>query len=109
MYLVNSLSLQIAQQLFLTADRFRVGQNLVGPMDGVNVEFRTPGAEKFAHNLPFLDISVSFNGSRLALIDDYLVLESEGAGTGFDTIHLLVPPPLPGDHLLADYVLRGMV
>jgi hypothetical protein len=105
-YLLNPLSLQIAQQLFIAANRYRVGQNLVGPKNGSNVLYQTPGLEKYTHNLPFLDISVYFNGSRLALLDDYLVLESGGFGTGFDTIMLLVPPPLPNDHLLADYIIR---
>ena len=105
MYLVNALSLQIAQQLFISADRFRVGQNLVGTKDGINTLFTTPALEKFAHNLPFLDISVILNGSRLHLLHDYLVHESEGAGTGFDTIEILIPPK-SDDHLLADYVLR---
>jgi len=105
-YLINQLSLQIAQQLFIAVSRYRVGQNLVGPRDGINVSYHTPGLEKFTHNLPFLDISVYFNGSRLALIDDYLVSESGGVGTGYDTIILLVPPPVFNDHLFADYILR---
>lgn len=107
MYLLNALSLQVAQQLFLASNRYRVGQNLVGLKDGINVTYFTPGLEKFTHNLPFLDISVLFNGSRLALLDDYLVAESGGFGTGFDSIILLVPPPLPNDHLLADYILQA--
>jgi len=105
-YLVNRLSLQVAQQIFLATDRFRTGQNLVGLKDGVNVTYFVPGPEKYSHNLPFLDISVYFNGSRLALLDDYLVVESGGFGTGFDSIVLLVPPPLPDDHLLADYLIE---
>lgn len=109
MYLVNALSLQVAQQLFIAADRFRVGQNLVGVKNGINVSYTTPGLEKFVHNLPFLDISVVFNGSRLSLLDDYLVTESGGSGTGFDTIILLVPPPRSDDHLLADYVVQANV
>lgn len=107
MYLLNALSLQVAQQLFIASNRYRVGQNLVGLKDGINVTYLTPGLEKFTHNLPFLDISVIFNGSRLALLDDYLVSESGGFGTGFDTIILLVPPPLPNDHLFADYILQA--
>jgi hypothetical protein len=106
-YLLNPLSLQVAQQLFVAANRYRVGQNLVGLRNGVNVMFTTPGLEKFSHNLPFLDVSIYFNGSRLALLDDYLVTESGGSGTGFDTIMLLVPPPRADDHLLADYILRA--
>lgn len=107
MYLVNALSLQVAQQLFIAADRYRVGQNLVGAKDGSNLTYRTPGFEKFTHNLPFLDISVFFNGSRLALLDDYMISESGGSGTGFDSIMLLVPPPLANDHLFADYVVQA--
>lgn len=106
MYLLNQLSLQLAQTLFLAADRYRVGQNLVGAKNGVNVMFTTPGHEKFAHNLPFLDISVYLNGSRLQLLDDYLIMESEGVSTGFDTVQLLGPPLRSDDHLLADYILR---
>lgn len=105
MYLVNQLSLQVAQQLFIATSRFRVGQHLVGLKDGVNVTYFTPGPEKYTHNLPFLDISVYFNGSRLVLLSDYLVTESGGVGTGFDSIVLLVPPPLPDDQLTADYIL----
>ncbi len=106
MYITNSISLQIAQQLFISAGRYRVGQNLIGLRNGINVTYQTPGLEKFAHNLPFFDISISFNGSRLALLDDYLVAESGGLGTGFDTVILVVPPPLPDDHLFADYILQ---
>jgi len=105
MYLINQLSLQVAQQLFVAAVRYRVGQNLVGPKDGVNVTYQTPGLEKFTHNLPFFDISLFFNGQRLTLLDDYLVTESGGYGTGYDTVVMMVPM-LPTDHLLADYVLQ---
>jgi len=105
MYLLNQLSLQVAQQLFIAVNRYRVAQNLVGPRDGINITFYTPGLEKFSHNLPFLDISIYFNGSRLALLDDYLIAESGGVGTGYDTIILLVPPPRFNDHLFADYII----
>ncbi len=104
MYLLNSLSLQLAQQLFINVGRFRAGITLVGPFDGSNTTFTTPGLEKFEHNLPFFDISLYYNGIRLALLDDYVVVESGGAGTGFDTVIVNMPPVL-GDHLRADYVL----
>lgn len=107
MYLLNALSLQLAQQLFVAAERYRVGQSLIGVKDGVNSLFMTPGLERFVHNLPFLDISVYLNGSRLQLLSDYLVVELGGAGTGFDAIELLGPPLLPNDHLVADYILEG--
>lgn len=104
MYLITSLSLQAAQQLFIALNRYRVGQNLTGPKDGVNLVYHTPGLEKFTHNLPFLDINVLYNGVRLALLDDYTVTESGGPGTGFDTIVLNIPA-LSNDHLFADYVI----
>lgn len=105
MYLVNYLSLQTAQQLFIAADRFRTGVGLIGPKDGINVSFHTPGFEKFSQNLPFLSISLYFNGIRQALLDDYVVVESAGVGTGFDTI-IMERPLRTGDHLLADYVIK---
>lgn len=101
MYLVNPLSLQLAQQLFLTTDRLRVGIRLQGPQNGVNTIFTSP--EKFTHNLPFIDLSLYLNGSRLNLLDDYLVFEST-PGQGFDTVQLLTPPLLGNDVLIADYV-----
>lgn len=105
MYLLNALSLQLAQQLFINVGRYRCGQNLVGVIDGINTTYYTPGLEKFAHNLPFFDISVLYNGSRLKLLDDYAVGESLGPGFGFDTVILTVAPRT-GDHLFADYILR---
>ncbi len=104
MYLINPLNVQIAQTLFIAISRFRAAQGLVGPKDGTNEVFTTPGLEAFVHNLPFLDISVYYNGIRLALLDDYMVAESGGPGTGYDTIIMNVPP-LYNDHLFADYVL----
>jgi hypothetical protein len=103
-YLINPLNLQIAQTLFITISRYRAAQGLVGPKDGSNEVFTTPGLEPFMHNLPFLDISVYCNGVRLALLDDYMVAESGGPGTGFDTVILTVAPFF-NDHLFADYVL----
>ena len=104
MYLINALSLQVAQQLFIAVSRYRVAQSLVGPKNGINVIFTTPGLEKFTHNLPFLDINVYYNGVRQTLLDDYLVAESGGPGTGFDTVIMSIPP-LSNDHLTADYIL----
>lgn len=103
MYLVNYLSLQAADQRYVAASRFRVGQRLLGPKDGSNVIFTVPVGDKFTQNLPFFSIQVYFNGVRLTLLDDYLVAESGGIGTGFDTVVLEVAP-LYSDHLLADYI-----
>lgn len=104
MYLINYLSLQTAQQLFIAVGRYRTGIGLVGPKDGLNLTFHTPGYEKFVHNLPFLTTSVYFNGVRQTFLDDYVVTESAGPGTGYDTVVMNVALKA-GDHLLADYVI----
>lgn len=103
MYLLNYLSLQLAQQLFVAVGRYRTGVGLVGPKDGVNATFTTPGLEKYTHNLPYLSIAVFYNGQRLLLLDDYIVVESGGSGTGYDTIIMGVAPRV-GDKVSADYV-----
>lgn len=105
MYLVNYLSLQTAQQLFIAVSRYRTEQGLVGAMNGTNTTFTTPSGDRFVHNLPFLTIAVYYNGLRLSLLDDYMLVESGGPGTGFDTV-LMSIAPVPPDHLTADYVLR---
>jgi hypothetical protein len=101
-YLVNYLSLQAAQQLFIAVGRYRIGQALVGPKTGLNYVFTTPGSDRFVHNLPFLTLQLYFNGVRQTFIDDYMVLESVPGG-GYDTIVLNVAPR-SWDHLTADYI-----
>lgn len=103
MYLVNFLSLQTASQLFLSSARFRTGQDLVGSKNGLNLVFTVPDGDKFTHNLPFLTIHVFFNGQRLKLIDDYVINESGGPGSGYDTVILEVAPRL-ADKVWVDYV-----
>jgi len=103
MYLINYLSLQTAQQLFIAVGRFRTGVALVGPKDGINHEFFLPGAEKFTHNLPYLTIAIYLNGMRQTLLDDYLIFESMGPGTGYDKI-VMERAPHADDKLLADCV-----
>lgn len=104
MYLVNYLSLQAADQRYIAASRFRVGQPLTGPIDGANVTFVVPSGDKFAHNLPFLSIQVYYNGQRLILLDDYTVIESGGFGSGYDTVVLEVAPKV-NDKVMVDYIL----
>jgi len=102
-FLINYLNLQSALQLFIAIGRFRTGVSLIGIRDGSNSTFRIPGGEKFTHNLPFLTISVYVNGLRMTLLDDYVISESGGSGTGYDTV-ILSQPPYANDHLLVDYV-----
>jgi len=103
-YLINYLNLQTALQLFIAVGRFRTGQGLLGVRDGVNHVFHISGGEKFTHNLPFLTIAIYVNGIRLSLLDDYVISESGGPGTGFDTV-TLSQAPYANDHVTADYVV----
>jgi len=103
LYLVNFFSLQAADQRFVAASRFRTGQNLLGSKDGSNVIFTVPVGDQFTHNLPFFSIQIYFNGVRQKLLDDYVVIEAGGLGTGFDTVILCVPPR-SNDILLVDYI-----
>lgn len=103
MYLLNSVSLQIVQQLFIAIGRFRTGQGLDGVQNAVNHFFTIRGAEKFVHNLPFLTIAVFVNGVRMTLLEDYTISESGGPGTGYDTIYL-GKAPYATDNLLVDFV-----
>ena len=104
MYLVNYLSLQQAQATFIAANRFRNGQGLVGARSGSNYFFTTPGLKGYLQNLPFFGIDVYLNGMRLALLDDYVPVESLGPGTGFNAI-LMNKAPFSDDHLFANYVI----
>lgn len=92
--------------MFISVGRFRTGQGLVGVRDGTNHTFKISGNEKFTHNLPFLSISLYVNGIRMTLLDDYVISESGGSGTGFDTV-ILSQAPYQNDHLTADYVVTG--
>jgi hypothetical protein len=103
-YLINHLTLQSIQTLFIQAQRYRSSQALVGLKDGLNVVFHTPGYEKYLQNLPYFSIHVYLNGQRLVLLDDYIVVESGGVGTGFDTVILSVAPR-PRDKVISDYIL----
>jgi hypothetical protein len=102
-YLINFLNLQAAQQLFVATARYRTGIDLQGTKNGSNVTYTIPLGDKFTHNLPFLTIQVYWNGQRLRLLDDYTIIESEGPGTGYDTV-VVEEPPIPQDKLLVDYI-----
>jgi len=105
-YLLNYLSMQAAQQLFIAIGRFRTGTSLVGVRDGVNCAFRTPGSEKFTQNLPYITIAVYFNGIRQVLLDDFILAESAGPGTGYDTV-IFERPPRANDQIISDYITLG--
>jgi hypothetical protein len=89
----------------------RVGVGLVGPKDGVNRRFRTT-PEHFVHDLSGTGRTIELwhNGRRLVQtiasdpsFGDFIVEESGGAGTGFDTVNLLTFSPVGRSSLLANY------
>jgi hypothetical protein len=81
-----------------------VGEQPTGPIDGINTSFLT--AKKFIQGTT----RVHLNGQRLreGALNDYVVLESGGFGSGFDTIVLAIPPvPTPQpDVIIVDYTER---
>jgi hypothetical protein len=91
--------------------KVRTGIALVGPKDSRNRVFRTT-PDYFVHDPTGTgkDIEVWHNGRRLicsAVPDpgqgDFVVEESGGVGTGFDTIVLLSFSPIASSVLVADY------
>lgn len=89
--------------MFVASGRYRTGQGLVGTKDGVNQVFHLPGVERWTQNLPYFTIAVYENGLRLALLDDYIIQESGGPGSGYNTV-VLARAPYANDHLIADYI-----
>lgn len=82
---------------------FVVGEEL-GPCNGVNLTFQTD------HKFEPASIKVFWNGVRLhsGIGNDFVVSESGGPGTGFDTVVFAAPEmaPLPGESVLADYIQK---
>lgn len=83
--------------------RYRWNIPLLGDKNGANLVYHTPE--------PFLQtqataIRVQRNGVRLELgVDaDYVISESGGPGTGWDTVTLNAFPPRDWEKLTADYV-----
>lgn len=85
----------------ISLSKIRIGVELDGTRDGINWAFTTP--EKFKH-ITNVSIAVFRNGIRLNFGDDYLLSESDGAGTGWDVVVISDNPPLPFEQLIADYI-----
>ena len=64
---------------------------LVGNVNGINTIFTIPSGI-FIENPPLYKIIVYLNGVKQFYLDDYLIAESGGPGTGYDTVILTVPP-----------------
>jgi len=79
--------------------KVREGIPLTGMYDGSNISFTTP--EPFIQTSG-ANIKVYLNGQRLRAANDYVVSESGGPGTGFDTVTVATPPK-SYESLIADY------
>jgi hypothetical protein len=99
----------------LAPTKFRTGVPLVGLKNGANRIFQTT-PDYFVHDPTGTgrDIEVWHNGRRLILTavpdpsqGDFIVSESGGVGTGFDTVTLLTFAPVGKSTLVADYALAS--
>lgn len=83
--------------------RQRTDVDLIGDKNGVNTTFTTPN--KFIQTST-VRIQVFRNGVRLRLgsTNDYIVSESGGVGTGYDTVVYNGQPPLSFEQLTSDYI-----
>jgi len=87
---------------------FRKDQLVTPDPNGSIRTFFTP--EEFIYStLPaesFLNPSVYLNGYRMSFPDDYIVTESGGVGTGFDSVEFTVGnAPRTGDVITVDYFI----
>jgi hypothetical protein len=73
---------------------------LLGVKNGVNLVFTTP--DDFVHVVSGETIRVFYNGQRLLESEDYVISESGGMGSGYDTVTMFVAPRID-DKLTADY------
>ena len=90
------------------AQFLRDDEQLVGATNGVNITFILPDGDQAAHFEPGAKIKVYYNGQRLheGGLNDLIVSESGGVGTGFDTVFLSFSP-LSGDLISADYIVTN--
>jgi hypothetical protein len=87
---------------------WRIEIPLIGTKNGINKTFFTP--DKFINGTfdtgDDFHIQVKHNGRDLYEDFDYYVSESEGTGTGYDTINLISITPNTNSKLFATYVKR---
>jgi hypothetical protein len=88
---------------------FKQGIQLIGELNDNNRVFKVPSPDKFINgnfgNNEFR-ILIKHNGRDLVEGIDYFVAESDGVGTGLDTIILTSLTPKPRSLLVADYVIE---
>jgi hypothetical protein len=89
---------------------FRDNVSLIGPKNDANKVFIVPPPDKFI-NGNFDDnefrIVIDHNGRRLVQNIDYIISESGGTGTGFDTVEFISLVPNKHSKIIADYVVEN--
>lgn len=90
---------------------FKQEFELLGAKDGVNRVFTVAPGDKFIDGI--LDgnefhIHIDHNGRRLIQDIDYVILESGGFGTGYDTIRFISFVPSENSKIIADYMILNM-
>lgn len=98
--IINGLQITSAQLAVIE----RQDIQLVGAVDGINTIYTIPSG-KWIQSSPYR-IIVYLNGVKQFYTDDYMIAESGGVGTGFDTVIFTVPPESsipPIDVVTADY------
>ena len=89
---------------------FRQNVSLIGDKDSNNREFIVPAPDKFINGTLGANefrILIRHNGKGLVQGVDYIISESAGVGTGFDTITLISFSPNPESTLIADYIVAA--
>lgn len=87
---------------------FRQNIDLEGDINGLNRIFTVPSPDKFingTYQSNTFKIQVFHNGRALLETEDYLVSESGGVGTGYDTIIFVSFVPLSNSKIFANYMI----
>lgn len=87
---------------------FKQGMSLIGVQDGINTTFTTldPFIQGTFGNNTF-KILIRHNGRVLQEGSDYVVLESGGVGTGYDTVIFKCTVPGVDSEVIVDYVIEA--
>lgn len=88
---------------------FKENISLVGARDGVNRIYKVPTPDKFINGIfqnSEFNISVHHNGKLLEQGIDFIVAESGGNGSGYDSVIFTNYSPIARSRLLASYVVE---
>lgn len=94
----------------LTPYLWRNEIELIGATNSSNTTFMIPGGEKFIdgdYEGNEFHIIVEHNGRRLIQDIDFIIQESGGVGTGYDTIKIISFVPNYKSKLITDYVVEN--